>query len=398
MTPFKPLAIDCVVGARPNFVKIAPILRALQSRAGVVTRLIHTGQHYDFQMDKVFFEELRIPAPDINLGIGSGNAASQIARVILALEGVFSAQRPDLVLVVGDVNSTLGAALTATKMSIPVAHVEAGLRSFDRAMPEEINRVLVDQISDLHFVTEPSGVENLANENIGPGHIHLVGNVMIDSLLANLDRAVAAEHTIAEIGASKVFRLAAQESGYLFATLHRPSNVDDPGKLEGLLRAFAHISRKMPLVFAIHPRTRSNITRLGLDHWLEGPLLATTGPLSYLHAIGVMQSARAVITDSGGMQEETTALGVPCLTMRENTERPITVEQGTNFLIGHDFDLLERKVAEILSRGGESCRIPPMWDGKAAERIADAVVAYLKKGQRQVARPVLVSEPLMASA
>ena len=379
MTARQPFAIDCIVGTRPNFVKIAPILRALRSRPGVVTRLVHTGQHYDFLMDAVFFEELRIPAPDINLGIGSGTAASQIARMMLAFERVFSEKRPDLVIVVGDVNSTLGAALAATKMSIPVAHVEAGLRSWDRSMPEEVNRVLVDQIASLHFVTEPSGMDNLARENIAPEHIHLVGNVMIDSLLLNLDRAIAPDDTFAEMGVAEIFRRTARTRGYLFATLHRPGNVDDPAKLEELLRTLERVSRKIPLVFAIHPRTRSNIANLGLDRWLVGPMLGTTGPLSYLRTLGMMQSARAVITDSGGIQEETTALGVPCLTMRENTERPITIAQGTNVLIGLDMGLLEQKVAEILAFGGISGRIPPLWDGKAAERIAEAVLAFLAR-------------------
>ena len=235
--------VDCVVGKRPNFVKIAPVIRALQSRPGIATRLIHTGQHYDFLMDAVFFDQLGIPAPDINLGVGSGRSASQVARIMLAVDAIFAARPPDLLIVVGDVNSTLAAALAAAKMAIPVAHVEAGLRSFDRAMPEELNRIVVDRLADLHFVSEPSGIGNLARENIGPDRVHFVGNVMIDTLLANLGRAIPPARTFADIDASAAFRQAARAAGYVFATLHRPSNVDDAARLEACLRAFVRIAQ-----------------------------------------------------------------------------------------------------------------------------------------------------------
>lgn len=373
----KPFRVDCVVGTRPNFVKIAPILAALRKREGVTARLIHTGQHYDAAMDGAFFEELRIPHADINLAIGSASSAAQTARMMLSLEPLFASPRPDLLIVVGDVNSTLAAALTAAKMAIPVAHVEAGLRSFDRAMPEEINRILVDRLADLHFVTEPQGVENLrAEATVGDG-VKLVGNVMIDSLLSCLDRGIPAAQVLAEAQASSRFAEAARRDGFAFATLHRPSNVDDPRKLEGHLRAFADVSRDLPLVFAIHPRTRAAIVRHGLEPWLETPMLQATGPLSYLRTIGMMREAQVVITDSGGIQEETTALGVPCLTLRDNTERPITVEQGTNTLIGSDPALLADAVDAVLDGGGKRGRVPPLWDGKAAERIADGVMGFM---------------------
>jgi UDP-N-acetylglucosamine 2-epimerase (non-hydrolysing) len=382
MTEETPFRIDCIVGARPNFVKIAPIVKALRAKSGFATRLIHTGQHYDASMDRVFFEELRIPAPDVNLKIGSGAPAEQVARIMLALQPLFLADRPDLLIVVGDVSSTVAAALTASYLKVPIAHVEAGLRSFDRAMPEELNRLVVDQLSDLHFVTEREGVANLAAERVAPERIRFVGNVMIDTMFSCLERAAPAEATLREIGAPREFLARAEASGFGFTTLHRPSNVDDPDKLSGLLEALVRISRELPLVFAAHPRTRATIARFRLAATLDAPLLLATEPLSYLSSLSLMREARVVITDSGGMQEETTALGVPCVTVRENTERPITVLEGTNILVGSDPAALERAVADILRDGGKRGRSPALWDGKAAERIADEVVGFLEARRR----------------
>ena len=382
MTDRSPYRVDCIVGARPNFVKIAPIMRALAARPGLLPRLIHTGQHYDFVMNAVFFEELGIPAPDINLEIGSGTNTQQTARIMLALEPVFLAARPDLLIVVGDVNSTMAATLVASKLLIPVAHVEAGLRSFDRSMPEEINRLVTDRLSTLLFATERAAMDNLANEQVAPEQITFVGNVMIDTLLSCLDRAIAPGQSIAETGASDAFVAMAQQRGFGFVTLHRPSNVDDPVQLKALLAALAEISKRLPLVFPIHPRTRSMIAQAGLAGMLEGANIATSPPLSYLRAIGLMREARLVVTDSGGVQEETTALGVPCLTVRENTERPTTIDEGTNTLVGTNPAALLKAVDEILTHGGKSGRIPHLWDGKAALRIADSVETFLKARQR----------------
>lgn len=378
--------IDCIVGARPNFVKIAPIMRALARREGLMARLIHTGQHYDFVMNAVFFQELGIPAPDINLEIGSGSGTEQTARIMLALEPVFEAARPDLLMVVGDVNSTVAATLVAAKLGIPVAHVEAGLRSFDRSMPEEINRLVTDRLSDLLFATEKAALENLARENVPLEQVALVGNVMIDSLFACLERAAPPQETFGEIGASPAFLNAAAEKGFGFVTLHRPSNVDDPETLGAMLKALAGISADLPLVFPIHPRTRAVIAKSGLGGLIATDHIVTAPPLSYLRAIGLMRAARLVITDSGGVQEETTALGVPCLTARENTERPITIEEGTNTLIGADPAALTQAVRDILANGGKAGRVPPLWDGKAAERIAEAAHAFLVSRRRAAYR------------
>ena len=376
-TETKPFQIDLIVGARPNFVKIAPIVRALQAKPNVRTRLIHTGQHYDFLMDKVFFDELRIPAPDMNLKIGSGASGEIVAKIMLALQPVFVENRPDLLIVVGDVNSTVAAAMTASYLRIPIAHVEAGLRSFDREMPEELNRLVVDQLSDIHFVSEREGVVNLEAERVNKERIKFVGNVMIDTLFHCLDRAVPAADTFKAIGASPAFVEAAAVKGFGFATLHRPSNVDDPVKLKALLESLVKISHKLPMVFAAHPRTRGNITKAGLDSLLSAPFLTVSEPLSYLSSAGLMRAAKVVVTDSGGMQEETTALGVPCITVRDNTERPVTIDEGTNTLIGSNPEAMVRVVDEILRDGGKTGRRPPLWDGKAAERIADEALVFL---------------------
>lgn len=379
MSVAAPRMIDCIVGARPNFVKIAPILRAIRARDGLSTRLIHTGQHYDVAMNTVFFEELGIPQPDLNLEVGSGTGTEQTARIMLGLEPVLLAQRPDLLLVVGDVNSTVAAALVAAKLQVPLVHVEAGLRSNDRAMPEEINRLVTDRLSDLLFVTERSAIDNLVKEGIAPDRVTFVGNVMIDTLYSCLERAAPARATLSEVETAPGLAADALERGFAFVTLHRPSNVDDPDKLQAILAALIRIARHIPLVFALHPRTRSIMESAGLDHLLRDARIILVPPLSYLRAIGLMREARFAITDSGGVQEETTALGVPCLTVRENTERPITIEEGTNTLIGVSPDALVAAAEDILENGGKKGRIPALWDGKAAERIAEEIETYLRR-------------------
>ncbi len=380
MTPTPPFRVDLIVGARPNFVKIAPIVRALRARGTFQPRLIHTGQHYDFLMDRVFFEELRIPAPDINLKIGSGPDSEQVAKIMLALHPLFVEDRPRLLIVVGDVNSTVAAALTASYLRIPVAHVEAGLRSFDRDMPEEMNRVVVDQLSDLHFVTEKEGEANLIAERVAPERIKFVGNVMIDTLFDGVGRAIPAAETFAALNAPAAWRESAAR-GYGFVTLHRPSNVDDPEKLARLLDALDAVSARLPLVFAVHPRTRGNIEKAGLSEKLKAPGLLACEPLAYLASLGLMREAKAVVTDSGGMQEETTALGVPCVTVRDNTERPITISEGTNTLIGADPARILPVIEDILRTGGKRGRKPALWDGKAAERIAAEAEAFLSRAR-----------------
>lgn len=382
--------IDCIVGARPNFVKIAPIMRALRGQSGLKARLIHTGQHYDVAMNAVFFEELDIPPADVDLEVGSGTGTEQTAKIMLKLEPVLEANRPDLVLVVGDVNSTMAAALVAAKLNIPIAHVEAGLRSFDRTMPEEINRLVTDRLARLLYVTEQSGIDNLLREGIDERTIKLVGNVMIDTVHACLARAVPAEVTIAESGAPASIIEAANASGFAFVTLHRPSNVDALDRLKSLLEALTAISRKICLVWPVHPRTRARMAESGLGSQLSAGRIIATPPLSYLRALGLMRGARFAITDSGGVQEETTALGVPCLTLRDSTERPITIVEGTNVLVGTSEARLISAVDEVLAQGGKTGRVPSLWDGRAALRIAADICAFLgvdwQNAQSKVAR------------
>ena len=366
----RPLRLLCIVGARPNFMKIAPLMRVFRERSEVFdARLVHTGQHYDEAMKDAFFRQLRIPEPDIDLGVGSGSHAVQTAEIMRRFEPVVDELAPDLVLVVGDVNSTIACALVASKKGIGVVHVEAGLRSWDRRMPEEINRVLTDQISDLLFTTEPDGAANLLREGVAAERIHFVGNVMIDTLFANREYAVPAGETLARIPGFTV-----PEEGFGVLTLHRPSNVDDPAVLTRLLDTLADLSQRLPLVFPIHPRTRARVADAGLAERLADSRIALTEPLPYLDLLGLMLSARLVLTDSGGLQEETTALGVPCITLRENTERPITVEQGTNTVVGTDPAAIRASFDEVLGVGGKAGRSPELWDGRAAERIA-AVLA-----------------------
>jgi UDP-N-acetylglucosamine 2-epimerase (non-hydrolysing) len=339
--------ITAVVGARPNFVKIAPILAELRSVPAVSTTLIHTGQHYDVQMSEAFFANLELPAPDLNLGVRADGAVEQIAEVMRQLANAFGRSRPDLVLVVGDVNSTLAGALAGAKLGIAVAHVEAGLRSFDRTMPEEINRILTDSVSDLLFTTEPSGNENLAREGVPAERVHFVGNVMIDTLFRYRERAAAS--TILD-------RLGVQGGGYVALTLHRPSNVDDPEALGRLLDVVARIQAEVPVVFPM-------------------PGLVLADPLPYLDFVQLMANARCVLTDSGGVQEETTALRVPCLTLRTNTERPITVTRGTNRVVGVEAADIYAAWREVVAGRWPAGELPELWDGKAAERIAQILVA-----------------------
>jgi UDP-N-acetylglucosamine 2-epimerase (non-hydrolysing) len=358
----------CVVGARPNFMKIAPVMAALRE-AGLGAKLLHTGQHYDEAMNDRFFQDLGIAAPDFHLEVGSASHAVQTAEVMKRFEPIIESETPKSVLVVGDVNSTIACALVATKLGVPVIHVEAGLRSYDRAMPEEVNRVLTDQISDLLFTTERSALENLRKEGIAEARVHFVGNVMIDTLHRNLARAIAPAQT-----------LDGHTDPYAILTLHRPSNVDDRQILEKLLRTVTDINRRIPVVFPLHPRTRARIESFGLGGLIEN--LKLMPPLGYLEMLGLMRDARFVMTDSGGIQEETTALGVPCLTLRENTERPITIGEGTNTLIGTDMDKLRREVNEIFSSGGKTGRVPEYWDGKAADRIAEVIGQWLLGGKQ----------------
>ncbi|MET8231580.1 UDP-N-acetylglucosamine 2-epimerase (non-hydrolyzing) [Micromonospora sp. NPDC005298] len=351
-----------VTGARPNFPKAAPVIRALE-RHGVRQRLVHTGQHYDDRMSEVFFRQLRLPEPDINLGVGSGSHASQTARVMTGLDELMAVERPALTVVYGDVNSALAAALVASKLDIPVAHVEAGLRSFDRSMPEEINRVVVDHVSDLLFATSPDAVTHLRNEGIAAERIHLVGNPMIDTLLANLDR-----FDVAGIRAA----LSLPER-YVVATLHRPGNVDDPADVVDLVKAMHAVADQLPVILPLHPRGRQQLENAGL---LSHRALRVVEPLGYLEFVSLVRGAVVVVTDSGGVQEETTMLGVPCLTLRPNTERPITITHGTNRLVTRS--TLADAVANTLAAGRQTLRpTPPMWDGAAGGRIAEIISAAL---------------------
>lgn len=365
MTP-----VLCVAGARPNFMKIAPVMAAF-AEAGIAAQLLHTGQHYDAAMSDSFFADLGIPRPDHHLDVGSGSHAVQTAEVMKRFEPVLEAVQPQAVLVVGDVNSTLACALVAAKRGVRVIHVEAGLRSYDRGMPEEINRVLTDQISDLLFTTEKSALANLVREGIDPARVEFVGNVMIDTLYRHLERAVPAART-----------LGAALPAYAVLTLHRPSNVDHPDILGALLDVVGEINRRLPVVLPLHPRTRANIEKFGLTARLDG--LRLLPPVGYLEMLGLMRDAKLVLTDSGGIQEETTALGVPCLTLRDNTERPITLTEGTNTLVGADPAAIRAAFEDVMASGGKAGRIPEYWDGRAATRIAHALQSWLpgQKGRR----------------
>ncbi len=350
-----------VVGARPNLMKIAPLMSAYAKCGAIEPLLVHTGQHYDANMSELFFRQLGIPEPDLNLGVGSASHAVQTAEIMKAFEPVVLERKPDAVLVVGDVNSTIACGTVAVKLGVKLVHVEAGLRSFDRTMPEEINRIITDAISDLLFCTEQSGVDNLRREGVPDEKIHLVGNVMIDTLLAH--RAKADESTILR-------DLALDEGSYAVVTLHRPSNVDDRGSLEGLIEALERIQQDRVVVFPAHPRTRAKFGEFGLNGRLSAmPNLRMLDPIGYLDFLKLIASARLVLTDSGGIQEETTILKVPCLTLRENTERPITVELGGNRLVGSDPSKIIAAYRDITAASSENAQIPPLWDGHASERI-----------------------------
>ena len=366
--------VVCVVGARPNYMKMAPIVRAFKE-AGLPVLLVHTGQHYDAAMNDRLFADLKMPAPDINLEVGSGTHAVQTAEIMRRFEPVVDEYKPSCVLVVGDVNSTLACSLVATKKGVPVAHVESGLRSYDRAMPEEINRILTDQLSDLLYTTERSAHGNLAREGIPDERIEFVGNVMIDSLLANREHARSPAETLVREGKNP--SILDHAKGYGVVTLHRPSNVDSAETLGPLLELLNEISIRLPLIFALHPRTRNNVERFGLGHLLASPGIVCLPPQGYLEMLGLMAGASLVLTDSGGIQEETTALAVPCITLRENTERPITIEQGTNILAGCDRGIILAAVEDVLATGGKRGRTPEYWDGHAAERIAAHLSAWL---------------------
>lgn len=374
--------IDCIVGARPNFMKMAPLLRALEADGRRLACLVHTGQHYDPSMSDVFFEQLGIRAPDVRLEVGSDSHARQTARIMERFEAHLNATSPAGVVVVGDVNSTLACTLTAAKLQIPVAHVEAGLRSFDRTMPEEINRVVTDALSDILLVTEESGRRNLLHEGIDPSKIHLIGNLMIDTLVHELPRARELRMPA---------RLGLEDGNYGLLTLHRPSNVDDPATLGPLIHLLAELSRDLPLAFPVHPRTRGRIEAAGLIEPLRASRIVLTDPLGYRENLALMASARVVLTDSGGMQEETSALGVPCLTLRANTERPVTVEQGTSTLVGVDPELIRSTFRDVLDGRYKRPGPIPLWDGRVGERAAGVLRSAWGLIENPSARPSLAS-------
>lgn len=368
----KPI-LDLVAGARPNFMKLAPVVRALAAHPHVTPRIVHTGQHYDPAMTDVFFDELGIPAPDVHLEVGSGSHGAQTARLIERYEAHLLASRPSATVVFGDVNSTVACALAAVKLAVPVAHVEAGLRSFDRSMPEEINRLLTDAISSLLLVSEPSGVANLQREGVDAAKVRLVGNVMIDTLLSQLPAARAR-------GAAA--RLGLAERPYGFVTLHRPSNVDNPDTLAALVRLLDELANERPLVFAVHPRTSAAAARLGLGDLVAAgrPQLICLGPQPYGDTLSLVAGASVVLTDSGGLQEETSVLGVPCLTLRENTERPVTVTLGTSRLVGNDPGKIRAAWRDVVAGTWGKGQAIPLWDGRASERVASELVTWLKEG------------------
>jgi len=361
-----------IVGARPNFMKIAPIMRELDRYPEIDQKLVHTGQHYDEKMSRIFFGDLGLPKPDVDLEVGSGTHAKQTGRIMAAFEEILVCEPPDLLVVVGDVNSSLACTLTAAKHLVPVAHVEAGLRSFDRQMPEEINRLVTDVLSELLFTTSPEAADNLQREGIPAGKIFFVGNPMIDSLLRFKEKASASD--ILE-------RVGQTAKGYGLVTLHRPSNVDDEATFSGIMKALAELSGEVPLLFPVHPRTRRSIAALGVKasqkpskkgiHLLE--------PLGYLDFMKLMMSARLVLTDSGGIQEETSILNVPCITIRENTERPITLEKGTNHLVGVSPERILSTALSVLEQGPQAAVCIDLWDGKAAERIVPVIMDWFRK-------------------
>ena len=361
--------VDLVVGARPNLVKLAPVWRACKAEGRLRPRIVHTGQHYDDNMNRAFFDELRIPRPEVDLQAGPGPQGAQTARILESYEVHLMERGADATVVFGDVNSTLACALAAAKLGVPVAHVEAGLRSFDRTMPEEINRVLTDAVAALHLTSESSGVVNLEREGVPATRIRPVGNVMIDTLMIEQQRAI-------DLGMCGRFGL--EPFQYGLVTLHRPNNVDDPRVIESLLRMLVGLSRDLPLVFPVHPRTRQAVRRFGLDELLISETgYHCLGPLSYRENLGLMKTARLVMTDSGGMQEETTVLGIPCLTLRENTERPVTVELGTSRLVGNQPSRIRAAFEDAVQGNWPRGERIPLWDGRAGERVARFVAEWL---------------------
>jgi len=381
--------IVSVVGARPNFMKIAPIIEQLKIKnknlkAELKHVLVHTGQHYDEEMSKSFFEDLNLPKPDINLGVGSASHAVQTAKIMIEFEKVCLRERPDLIIVVGDVNSTIACALVASKLGIKIAHIEAGLRSFDRAMPEEINRVLTDAISDYLFTTCEDANENLRKEGIPEEKIYFVGNVMIDTLLRYKERAKKSK-ILEKLGLNKDL----QVRSYALLTLHRPSNVDNRETFINILKALKDVSEKIPIIFPAHPRTQRQIKSFGLEKYFNFVNIESNScvniensinlldPLSYLDFLNLMANAKFVLTDSGGIQEETTILNIPCLTLRENTERPVTLKEGTNTIVGSNPEKIISKSMDILNGKKKIGRIPKLWDGKAAERIINILIEKL---------------------
>lgn len=356
--------IISVVGARPNFMKVAPLHKAFQKYNGTIKHLIcHTGQHYDEKMSKVFFDELELPKPDFYLGVGSGSHAEQTARVMIEFEKVLLQEKPDLVIVVGDVNSTIACTLTASKLNIKTAHVESGLRSFDREMPEEINRLLTDAIADFLFVTEQSGIDNLKHEGVPDEKVFMTGNVMIDSL-------VSYTHKAEKSCVLEDYQL--QKNNFILVTLHRPSNVDSKEYLEQLIHLLNTLAGKRKLIFPIHPRTRNNMHSFGLADTVSSNVILTD-PIGYIDFLALTMNAELIVTDSGGIQEESTYLGVQCITVRNNTERPSTVTIGTNQLIGTDLAQVEKAALRVLDGHRKKGGIPPLWDGHAAERIAEII-------------------------
>lgn len=358
------IKIISVVGARPNYMKVAPIHRSFQEYKNQVQHLIcHTGQHYDANMSKIFFEELELPKPDFYLGVGSGTHAEQTAKIMIEFEKVLLDTKPDLVIVVGDVNSTIASSLVSVKLGVKVAHVESGLRSFDRTMPEEINRILTDQISDLLFVSEKSGLENLKKEGIDDGKIFFVGNTMIDSLIYYLPKIEKSEI---------LDKLKLQPKQYITVTLHRPSNVDNPENLRLIFQQFEKIAEHFKVVFPIHPRTKRVLEFSGIQNTNENILLID--PLGYIDFIKLVKNSKLVLTDSGGIQEETTYLKIPCLTLRDNTERPITCEVGTNKLIGKNYNKIAEECFNQIKNPKQNSQIPPFWDGLTSKRIVEKIV------------------------
>lgn len=379
-----------IVGARPNFIKIAPLMEEIKKYRKIKPVLVHTGQHYDDKMSDLFFEDLGLPRPNVYLGVGSGTQAVQTAKIMIKFEKVLVKEKPDLIIVVGDVNSTLACSIVAAKLCIPVAHVEAGLRSFDRTMPEEINRIVTDSLSDFLFTTCEDANQNLRKEGVPENKIYFVGNVMIDTLLKHRERAKKS-NILKKLGIEKGTLIDKYElkTNYAVLTLHRPSNVDNKDTFQNILEALKIVSREIPIIFPIHPRTKKQIKKFGFYNYLFFPSLNSTNPMNlknsincidpvgYFDFLHLMANSKLALTDSGGIQEETTILGIPCLTIRANTERPVTITQGTNVLVGTDKEKIVTESLNILNGGGKIGRIPKLWDGKAAERIVEILSTHL---------------------